>query len=334
MPPISINPYPAPSRVGVPLKPSAGHQTQPIRRFRLAVRWLRVTALILPWAVSATDAESTISADARHAYGANVGWIDARADVKHGARIGEFVCAGYLYGANVGWIHLGNGEPVNGMYYRNNSATDFGVNRDPLGKLTGYAWGANIGWLIFTNRTATGAPFEAPRVDPFSGRFSGFAYAPNLGWITLSNLFAHVKTDVVLSGADADADGIPDAWELLQVGRLDLMHATSNTDGDRATDREEYLADTDPLIPGDELRVIDFSPPGDGTPATITWTTFPTRIYRLEQQTHFDPTSSWLDAGTGWVVPDPGTVTTRTFVQTPAAQGYLRVEAARPLAPP
>jgi hypothetical protein len=284
--------------------------------------------------MSAADSQSTISADDRHAYGANLGWIDARADVKHGARIGEFVCAGYLYAANVGWIHLGNGIPANGIAYRNNSAADFGVNRDPLGRLNGYAWGANFGWLVFTNRTATGATFDAPRVDLLTGRFSGFAYAPNLGWITLSNLFAHVKTDVVLSGADTDADGIPDAWELLQVGHLDLMHAASNADGDHATDREEYLADTDPLVPGDELQVIDYSPPSDGTPASITWTTIPTRIYRLQQRTTLDPSSSWSDAGTEWIAPDPGTTTTRTLLQTPAPESYLRIEAARPLSPP
>ena len=286
------------------------------------------------YAVSpAAVAASTISAGDRYAYGANFGWIDARADVEHGARVGEFVCAGYLYGANVGWINLGNGEPVNGIYYQNNSAADFGVNRDPLGQLTGCAWGANIGWLIFTNRTAAGAPLEAPRVDLFTGRLSGYAYAPNLGWITLSNLFAHVKTDSVLPGTDTDGDGIPDAWELGHVGRLDLMNATSNADGDRATDLQEYLADTNPLIAGDELRVTEYSHSGDGTPRTITWTTQPTRLYRVEQRMDFDPRSTWVDAGQGWLAPDPGATTTRTLVQTPEARSYLRIQAARPLAP-
>ncbi len=294
---------------------------------------LGVAGLLWSALVPAMRADSTINAIDRHAYGANLGWIDARANFEHGARVGEFTCAGNLYGANVGWINLGSGEPADGIYYGNDSAEDFGVNRDPLGALTGRAWGANIGWLIFTNRTATGASFDGPRVDPFTGRFSGYVFAPNVGWITLSNLFAHVKTDVVTPGADSDGDGIPDAWELSQVGGLDRMTATSNLDGDLASDREEYLADTDPMTGGDELRVTGFSASADGTSGTITWTTRPTRVYRIEERLGLDLGLAWGDAGFGWMRPDPGATSTRTLIATPAAQRYLRIEAAPPLAP-
>jgi hypothetical protein len=294
---------------------------------------LGVAGLCLLMPGPAMRADSTINAVDRYAYGANLGWIDARANFEHGARVGEFICAGYLYGANVGWINLGNGEPADGIYYGNDSAEDFGVNRDPLGELTGRAWGANIGWLIFTNRTAAGASFDGPRVDPFTGRFNGYVFAPNVGWITLSNLFAQVKTDVVTPGIDSDGDGIPDAWELSQVGGLDRMTATSNLDGDRATDREEYLADTDPLTGGDELRVTGFSASADGTSGTITWTTRPTRVYRIEERLGLDLGLPWGDAGFGWMRADPGATTTRTLIATTAAHRYLRIEAAPPLAP-
>jgi hypothetical protein len=292
----------------------------------LAGLWLAAAAL-------ATRADSTINSIDRHAYGANLGWIDSRANGEHGARVGEFTCAGYFYAANVGWINLGSGEPAGGVYYANDSAADFGVNRDPLGQLTGCAWGANIGWLLFTNRTAAGEVYDAPRVDPFTGSFSGYVFAPNVGWITLSNLFAHVKTDVVTPGADSDADGIPDGWELSHVDGLDRMTATSNLDGDLATDRQEYLADTDPMTGGDELRITGFNASADGRSGTITWTTRPTRLYRIEERLGLDLGLTWGDAGFGWMPPDPGVTTTRTLIDNTAAQRYLRVEATPPLAP-
>lgn len=294
---------------------------------------LGVTGLLWLALLPAMRADSTINSVDRHAYGANLGWVDARADFEHGARVGEFTCAGYLYGANVGWINLGSGEPADGIYYGNDTAQDFGVNRDPSGELTGCAWGANIGWLIFTNRTATGASFDGPRVDLFTGRFSGHVFAPNVGWITLSNLFAQVKTDVVTPGVDSDGDGLPDAWELSKTGRLDRMNASSNLDGDRATDRQEYLADTDPMTGGDEFRITEFAAAADGTSGTITWTTRPTRIYRIEARLGTDPGLPWEDAASGWMLPDPGPATTRTLTATAAAQRYLRVEVAPPLAP-
>jgi hypothetical protein len=291
--------------------------------------YLGVACLLLHILAPVVRAASTVSPVDRHAYAANVGWIDARADGDNGARVGEFICSGFLYAANVGWINLGSGAPVDGVYYRNDSGADFGINRDPIGHLNGRAWGANIGWLVFTNRTVTGASYDPPKVDLLTGRFSGFAYAPNIGWITLSNLFAHVKTDSILPGADSDGDGIADAWELVYSGSLTPMTATSNADGDRATDLEEYLADTDPLTPGDELRIIGIDPSTDGTRSTITWTTRPTRVYRVQQRPELAPSSAWIDSDV--FSPDPGATTTRTLIGTPVAGRYFRVQAGRPL---
>ena len=69
-------------------------------------------------------AVSTIDPENKHAYGANIGWINAEGDVANGAVIGQAFCEGYMYGANVGWIHLGDGAPVTGTAYANSSATD------------------------------------------------------------------------------------------------------------------------------------------------------------------------------------------------------------------
>src|SRR2546426_4010749 len=167
--------------------------------------------------------ETTINSGNRYAYGANLGWIDCRADGANGARIGEFICAGFIYAANVGWISLGNGAPANRIRYQNNSAADFGVNHDDVGNLHGLAWGANVGWLVFTNRDAAGAPFDSPKVDLRTGRLGGFVYGANLGWISLSNAVAFVQTDSIALGIDSDGDGLPDAWELSYAGNLAAM---------------------------------------------------------------------------------------------------------------
>ena len=129
-------------------------------------------------------AETTIDATNIFAYGANIGWINGRGDVTHGAVIGEFICQGYIYSANCGWINLGGGAPANGIRYQNNSATDFGVNTQNYSsngttfeaKLRGFAYGANIGWVNFE---ATGDP----RVNLSTGQLLGFAYGANVGWI-------------------------------------------------------------------------------------------------------------------------------------------------------
>ena len=99
---------------------------------------------------------TTINATNRFAYGANLGWLDWRGDTNPGAAVGEYVCSGFLYAGNVGWIHLGNGNPSDGLRYQNLSTNDFGVNHDGLGNLRGFAYGANIGWINFENLGHTG----------------------------------------------------------------------------------------------------------------------------------------------------------------------------------
>src|ERR1035437_1877559 len=139
--------------------------------------------------LSTCSAATTIDAANHYSYGANLGGIDGRGDTANGAVMGLQVCSGNIYSANVGWINLGDGIPVNGQAYLNNSATDFGVNRDAAGNLRGCAYGANIGWINFE---ATGAP----KMDLITGKFNGYAYSANCGWISLNNATAQVQATV------------------------------------------------------------------------------------------------------------------------------------------
>ena len=287
----------------------------------------------LTLATSAVHAATSINPANKFSYGANLGWMDWRGDGASGAVIGEFVCSGFIYAANVGWINLGSGAPANGIRYQNNSATDFGVNHDGLGNLSGHAWGANIGWLTFTNRDATGMPFAGPKVDLLTGQFSGFAWSANCGWISLSNLQAFVQTDLLLEGADSDGDGIPDAWELLKFGNLAVANATSDFDGDGVSDKSEYAADTNPLDAASFLRITSVTASSAGTTNAVTWTSEPTRHYRLWQTNDLAGAGAWLDSAFGLIPPDLGATTTRTATNTAAEVRFFRVEVIRPLAP-
>jgi hypothetical protein len=147
------------------------------------------------------SAATTVDAVNNDAYGANIGLIDWRGDTANGAVVGLSVLSGNIYSANCGWINLGDGSPVNGQSYLNNSATDFGVNRDAQGNLRGYAYGANIGWISFTTN-------GAPKMDLLTGNFSGYAYSANCGWISLSNASAYVQSTVFAGNAGSASSKI------------------------------------------------------------------------------------------------------------------------------
>jgi hypothetical protein len=285
-------------------------------------------------ALTATAA-TTINPANKFAYGANIGWMDWRGDTSNGAVIGEFVCSGFIYAANVGWIHLGDGMPTNNIRYRNLSVDDFGVNHDGTGNLSGLAYGANIGWINFTNRDGTGATFDGPKVDLLTGRLSGFVWSANCGWIGLSNSFAFVQTDSIQMGIDSDGDGLADAWELQYTNGLPPLTGGADSDGDGVSNASEYLADTNPLDASSTLRITTYSvlSPGFADDDTVSWTSRPTRVYRIQYRTDLNPPTPWLQA-MALSTPDAGPTTTRTIhFDVPSPQRYFRVEAVKPLSP-
>ena len=192
---------------------------------------LLLSTLNLQLSTSA-HAATTIDPLNRHACGANIGWLDLRGDATNGAVIGQYVGSGYIYSANTGWITLGSGFPTNGIYYQNNSVSDFGVNQDGLGNLRGYAYSANIGWIHFEN-------IGAPKVDLRTGVLSGYVWSANCGWISLSNAVAYAQTDTIQPGVDANGDGIADAWELQHFGTINI-DPNADPDHDGKSSLQEY----------------------------------------------------------------------------------------------
>jgi hypothetical protein len=255
------------------------------------------TVLLLLSLARLTAAPSTISPADRYAYAANAGWLDFRADTTSGVRVADTTLSGYAYAANFGWIHLGSGTPTNGHTYSNTTATDYGVNLSPSGNLTGSAYAANVGWITFEQTHGQ------PRLDLRTGKFSGSAYSANLGWISLATTLA----TTTIARPDTDGDGLADSWEMLNFNNLTTATATSDRDGDGASDLAEYTAGTLPTDASSRLRITAQSFPSPTT-ANLTWTSVPTRSYRLEYDE--DLVGSWTNSALGTLTPTAGTSTT------------------------
>jgi len=282
--------------------------------------WIFYIALC---AVGWVCADTTIDPSHPYAYGANIGWLTARADGTNGAAIGQAYCTGYVWSADCGWICLGNG-PTNGWQYSNLSSNDWGVNHDGEGNLSGYAYGANIGWINFEQT------YGQPQIDLLTGNLDGYVWGANVGWIGLSNTYAYVRTDTLAAGPDSDGDGIPDPWEYRMAGNLGtLSDGGRDVDNDGVPDAQEYPADTDPTDIGDLLAMTDIRRQSDTN--RLTWTIRQTRFYELQQATALTGSVVWTDSGLGQVSPDPGPSMTREIVDTSATTRFYRVQASIPL---
>ena len=275
--------------------------------------------LLLALGTITVRAQSTISSTDRHAHGVNFGWINCRPSPADGLAVHETTLSGRAWSANFGWISFGDGAPVNGHAYANDSAADYGVNLAPGGQLTGHAWSANAGWITFEQAHGR------PRIDLLTGQFHGHAWSANAGWIHLDPGQSDLRTASIAT-ADADNDGLGDAWERQHFGSLTAASATTNADSDPASDLDEYRAGTAPLLADDWLQVVSQSLAPSGNSLTLRFNTAPGRLYRMESSGDLQ---TW-NAGSTFS-PDAGPVTEKIIPLPAGSRGFFRVTAVRPL---
>lgn len=280
-----------------------------------------IAALIASVGVFSTRGQSNI--DPAHSLASSalidaLNWLPSAQD---GPVINQYYCAGYVYGSNVGWIRLGSGKPADGLRYRNDSASDFGVNVSASGELSGFAYGANIGWISF-------APGGNPRVDWATGKLSGSVWSANAGWISLGDEGQFVRIESLPQPPDTDGDGLPDAWEIQLVGTLSALSGEVDNDHDGQTNLQEYLAGTDPFDENDFVGPLRLFVDASGRTLQ-----FPTKVgylYRIEQRSAFG-SGNWSLAQSE---PLPGTGGTVSFAQPASGSSepvFYRVVAYPPL---
>ena len=286
-------------------------------------RFLLAAASLLAAAFPAS-AQSTISPTDKYAYAANAGWIDFRTSAADGVRVADTFLSGFAYGANFGYVSLGSTSgPANGHTFANTTTTDYGVNLSLTGLLTGYAYAPNIGYIQFEQTLGQ------PKLNLLTGVFTGHAYSANIGWIALATPLSALAT-TTLSRPDTDGDGIPDDWEYLYFNNLTTATATSDKDGDGASDLSEYNAGTDPTDRTSRLRITAHTYNATRTQATLTWTTVPTRRYRLEYDN--DLLGIWTNSALGTFDPDAGATSVRLLTPLSATpRRFFRAVAIQPL---
>ena len=130
--------------------------------------------------------------------------------------------------------------------------------------------------------------------------------------------FARVEREWLMNPeADADADGLPDTWELLHGTNPGAADGPADPDGDGAGNLLEYLAGTDPGDAGSRLRALSLA--GGPSGWTFTWASVPGRTYAIE-------TSESMETWT-WVAIHLAGGTQSEHVLAPAGHGRLFVRA-------
>ena len=178
-----------------------------------------------------------------------------------------------------------------------------------------------LGTTLIASASAQGGTGNGPSTKPVlaaSGRtvvFQSFASDLVAGdFNDMRDLFV-----LTLGGVDSEPDGMDDDWEVAFFNNLS-HDGTADSDGDGATDLQEFLAGTDPTNANSVFRVLTIAPASGGA-RTLLWSGNATRSYRAEFKddlatatwTALTGTISWN--GTTASLPDPtaGSATNRYY---------------------
>lgn len=160
----------------------------------------------------------------KYAWSENAGWINFRQE-HGGATVHETHLSGYAWAENIGWIKLGStGSEDSTPYYANDSADNWGVNRDSdTGELSGYAWSETAGWINFNSADLKG---QKVTVDS-AGNSDGYAWSENAGWIHFKNTDLPYIVRMTLAG-DVNDSGNVDLGDAIDALKIVTEHLPSD----------------------------------------------------------------------------------------------------------
>jgi Bacterial Ig domain len=126
------------------------------------------------------------------------------------------------------------------------------------------------------------------------------------------------KVEVVVLGDDADNDNVSDTWERAHGFDSAIDEANGDADGDGQSNRNEFLAGTNPRSEGDVLRARQFTQ--NGNTLSLTIPTVAGKSYQLQCSTDLQ---NWSTHGASF---SPGANSAHNHTFNPASGcGFYRV---------
>ncbi|HOW68375.1 MAG TPA: right-handed parallel beta-helix repeat-containing protein [Candidatus Paceibacterota bacterium] len=212
------------------------------------------------------------------------------------------------------FLECGSNQFVNNLAWFDRSRLSTFVNVGPRTSPVTFAFSNNL-WYAFNNPGQSRPDLPAPENNGITGRDPLFVDAPAGDYslatnspaagrgVSLPGVKADLREDCYADppsigafearpapslAADADADGMPDAWELAHgFDPLDADDAQSDADSDTLSNLGEHAAGTHPLDPKSVFRL---SPPSlRNQEMVFSWLAVTGRLYRIESSAPTQP---------------------------------------------